>query len=72
MRPEAYDTLLRALTTGRSDDFERVPLGRGVKLTNPQSGLAFDLEGPDAQSLTMPPAPRLDSARNSAEAVELY
>ncbi|MEV8444060.1 vanadium-dependent haloperoxidase [Actinosynnema sp. NPDC051121] len=72
VRPEAYDTLLRALATGRSDDFERVPLGRGVKLTDPQSGLAFDLEGPDAQSLTMPPAPRLDSARNSAEAVELY
>ncbi|ROP37531.1 vanadium-dependent haloperoxidase [Saccharothrix texasensis] len=72
VRPEAYNTLLRALSTGRNEDFERIPLGRGVKLTNPQAGLAFDLEGPDPQSLLLPPAPRIDSARNSAEAVELY
>ncbi|KOX26472.1 phosphoesterase [Saccharothrix sp. NRRL B-16348] len=72
VRPEAYNTLLRALATGRSEDFERIPLGRGVKLTNPQAGLAFELEGPDPQSLAVPPAPRIDSARNSAEAVELY
>ncbi|MEU4764319.1 vanadium-dependent haloperoxidase [Actinosynnema sp. NPDC023794] len=72
VRPEAYNTLLRALATGRTEDFERIPLGRGVKLTNPQAGLAFDLEGPDPQSLALPPAPRIDSARNSAEAVELY
>ncbi|MEU4447221.1 vanadium-dependent haloperoxidase [Actinosynnema sp. NPDC050801] len=72
VRPEAYNTLLRALATGRSEDFERVPLGGSVKLTNPQAGLAFDLEGPDPQSLAVPPAPRIDSPRNSAEAVELY
>ena len=30
------------------------------------AGLTFDLEGPDAQSLTMPPAPRLDSAELAA------
>jgi len=34
--------------------------------------LAFDLEGPDAQAVTMPPAPRIDSAQNSAEMGELY
>jgi len=34
--------------------------------------LAFDLEGPDAQAVTMPPAPRIDSAENSAEMGELY
>ncbi|MFI9006188.1 hypothetical protein ACIGNX_03005 [Actinosynnema sp. NPDC053489] len=45
VRPEAYHALLRALATGRSEDFERVPLGRGVRLTNPQAGLGFDLEG---------------------------
>jgi membrane-associated phospholipid phosphatase len=70
--PEAYNTLLRALATGRSEDFERIPLAGTLKLTNPQSGLAFDLEGPDSHALAMPPAPRIDSARNSAEAVELY
>ncbi|WP_367130685.1 vanadium-dependent haloperoxidase [Saccharothrix sp. HUAS TT1] len=72
VRPEAYNTLLRALSTGRPEDFERVPLGGEVKLVNPQSGLARDVEGPHPRSLTIPPAPRLDSPRNSAEAVELY
>ncbi|SDD09891.1 vanadium-dependent haloperoxidase [Actinokineospora iranica] len=69
--PEAYNLLLRALTTGRAEDFERVPVGER-KLVNPRAGLAFDLEGTDAQALLMPAAPRVDSARNSAEMVELY
>jgi membrane-associated phospholipid phosphatase len=67
----AYNALLRAISTQREEDFERIPVTER-KLVNPQSGLAFDLEGPDAQSLTMPPAPRIDGARNSAEMVELY
>lgn len=70
----AYDALLRAVGTGRPDDFERIPLGTpgGRKLTNPQSGLAFDLEGADASSQAIRPAPRIDSPENSGEAVELY
>ncbi len=74
VEPEAYRALLRALATRRTEDFERLPLGvkSGRRLTNPQAGLAFDLEGPDGQSLAMPPAPRIDSAENSAEMVELY
>ena len=36
------------------------------------AGLTFDLEGPDAQSVTMPPAPRLDSPELAAEMVEIY
>jgi hypothetical protein len=71
--PSAYRGLLRALNSGNPEDFARVQLGTGeVKLTNPQAGLAFDLEGADAQSVTMPPAPRLDSAENASEMAELY
>jgi membrane-associated phospholipid phosphatase len=79
--PAAYRLLLRALSTGRGTDFERIPLGGqnlggqklgGQKLVNPQAGLGFDLEGPDPQALAIPPAPRIDSPRNSAEMVELY
>jgi hypothetical protein len=72
---EAYRGLLRALHNGNPDQFEQIRLGRpdtGLNLTNPQSGLAFDLEGPDAQAVTMPPAPRIDSPENSAEMGELY
>lgn len=36
------------------------------------AGLAFSLEGPDAQSLSMPPAPRLESCELVAEMAEVY
>lgn len=36
------------------------------------AGLTFDLEGPDAQAVTMPPAPKLDSAELAAEMAEIY
>jgi hypothetical protein len=80
-----YRSLLRALYSGNPDHFEHIPLGppcppppppeplrKRLKLTNPQAGLAFDLEGPDAQAVTLPPAPRIDSRQNSAEMGELY
>ncbi|MDQ3895745.1 MAG: vanadium-dependent haloperoxidase [Actinomycetota bacterium] len=72
--PAAYSALRKALSSGDPDDFEAIPLGTpgGRKLTNPQSGLAFDLEGPDAQAVTLAPAPRIDSAQSSAELGELY
>jgi membrane-associated phospholipid phosphatase len=70
--PAAYALLRRAAATGRSEDFERVPLAGTRKLTNPQAGFGFDLEGPDPQALALPPAPRVDSPQNSAEMVELY
>jgi len=72
--PSAYRALLRALDSGRPEDFERIPLGtaNGRRLLNLQSGLAFDLEGPDTHGLVVPPAPRIDGAENSAEMAELY
>lgn len=36
------------------------------------AGLTYDLEGPDAQAVTMPPAPKLDSEELVAEMTELY
>ncbi|MFK8184081.1 MAG: vanadium-dependent haloperoxidase [Phormidesmis sp.] len=36
------------------------------------AGLVFDLQGPDAQALTMPPAPTLDSDEYAAEVAEVY
>lgn len=36
------------------------------------AGLAFDLEGPDAQAVTMPPAPKLGSDELTAEMGEVY
>jgi len=36
------------------------------------AGLTFDLQGPDAQAVTIPPAPRLDSQELIAEMAEVY
>jgi hypothetical protein len=68
----AYQTLVTARTTLNPDDFEKIELGLGRKLTSPQAGLAMDLEGPDSHHVTMPPAPRFDSAETAGEMVELY
>ena len=77
--PYSYGTLLRALQSEDPGDFEEIILapppatGQGpLKLTNPQAGFAFELEGPDNQAVTMPPAPRFDSEQTAAEMGELY
>jgi len=72
VEPDAYGRLLTALTSGDPNDFEAVPLGGTVKLTDPQSGLGFDLQGADGQALAIPPAPALSSAEAAGEMVELY
>ena len=41
-------------------------------MVNPQTGLAYDLEGPDAGSLQIRPAPKMDSAETAGEMVEDY
>jgi hypothetical protein len=82
VKREDYEALLKAIISGDKDDFERIPLGadpppspnivKPDKFTNPQAGLAFDLEGPDGHSLMIPPAPRIDGLEAAAEIVELY
>ena len=45
----------------------------GVRAWESQSaGLAFELEGPDAQAVTMPPAPSLGSDELAGEMAEIY
>ncbi len=70
--PAAYRALLTACDTGKPSDFALIPLGGTAKLTDPQGGLAFDLEGPDSGQLTVAPAPALASAQRAGEAVEDY
>ncbi len=74
----SYQSLLRALRTGRFSDFENVlvgnPGGRGPvsALNGPQGALAFDLEGRDSHATVIPPAPSVASAQTAAEEVEHY
>ena len=70
--PAAYGAMLDALRTGNPAAFEQIPLGGTTKLTSPQSGYAFDLEGADAFSMVQPPAPRFASREIAAEISENY
>jgi hypothetical protein len=82
VRQADYQKLLTAVTSGKPADFDAIPLGGTRKLTSPQAGMAYDLEGPDAQAvvtrqsagkhISIRPAPRIDSPENSAEMAELY
>ncbi len=70
--PDSYKSLLRALSTGKPADFEKITLGGPRPLTDPQAALGFSLEGPDSHAMYMPPAPALASAETAGEMVELY
>jgi len=68
----AYNALVNAINSGRPADFDAIPLGGTRGLTNPQSGLAFDMQGPDAHALVQPPAPAFASREQAAEISENY
>jgi hypothetical protein len=72
VEPAAYQSLIHALQTGNYDDFEAILVGGPNRLVNPQSGLAYDLEGLDSHQTFEPPAPRFASAEQAGEMVELY
>ncbi|HEY0728800.1 MAG TPA: hypothetical protein VGD38_12065, partial [Pyrinomonadaceae bacterium] len=62
----AYQSLVKAVNTGSPADFDAIPMGGARLLTNPQAGLAFDMEGPDAHALVQPPAPAFASRAQAA------
>jgi hypothetical protein len=68
----AYEAMLKAVNSGRPADFDAIPLGGDRGLTNPQSGLAFDMEGMDSHALVQPPAPPFASRAQAAEISENY
>jgi hypothetical protein len=79
----SYASLLTALQSGDPADFEQIQLGNpgGAgpapgntpvdKMINPQSGLAFELEGADSHAVTLPAAPAFASAWQAGEAIEV-
>lgn len=74
--PAAFRALVHAIATTRDSDFALVPFGAAEAdsrpWVNPTAGAAFDMEGPDAGSLSIPPAPPVTSAEVAAEMAELY
>src|SRR6516162_9714944 len=68
----AYNAYLQALNSGKSADFEAIPLGGAAKLSNPQAAYCYALEGADAAAVAAPPPPAFSSAQAAAEMVEDY
>lgn len=68
----AFQTLRDALRSGKPEDFERIQLGGGAMLVNPQAALAYTLEGRDTHEFATPAAPELASAAAAGDLVEDY
>jgi hypothetical protein len=74
--PQAYRTFVRALRTEKESVIDLVPSGapaaQRMKLVNPLSGVAYDLEGADSHDFVQKPAPAFASAEEASEIVENY
>ena len=75
-KPAHFEAFRKAINEGFIDAFtENVPVPSVVKRRQweaPTAGFVFDLEGPDAQAVTMPPAPELGSKELTFEMAEVY
>src|SRR5262249_641949 len=68
----SYASFLRAVNSGDPRQFEQIQMGGNTPLVDPQSGLAFDLEGTDSHQLAIGTPPSVTSKEIAAAAVENY
>jgi len=76
-RSTDFEAFRTAIDNGFAEPFTtrvRVPScdGKRRKWEAPTAGVVFDLQGPDAQAVTMPPAPALRSNELAFEMAEVY
>ncbi len=69
---DAYVALIRALSAGTTTAFQTLPLGGAMRLSNPQAGLGFGLEGGDSHYFVIVASPTFASAQQAGEMAELY
>lgn len=71
-----YDDFRKACEGQSLRAFKKLPIGSTEaefrKWESPTAGAIYDLEGPDAQAVTMPPAPKLNSDALAMEMAEVY
>ena len=72
--PAAYSAYLKAVGSGKPQDFAAIPMGApgGRRLISPLAGLSYELEGADAASFFVRPAPAFASAERAGEMIENY
>ncbi len=69
---KSYDIFIKALNSGKVDDFHSIPLGGVVKLANPQAAYVFDLIGADSHKMGLAVPPTFNSAWAAGEMTEIY
>ncbi len=72
VRRSAYQQYLKTLRSGKSRQFEQLPLAGPTKLVDPQAAYAFDMTGLDSHQIAVPPPPSFSSSDMSAELIEMY
>jgi hypothetical protein len=70
--PNAYQALIKALSSGNPADFDAIPFGGVRKIVAPLLGYNFELEGSDSHHLAVAPPPAFSSAREASEIAENY
>jgi hypothetical protein len=68
----AYNSMINALSSGTHSAFESITLGGPRRLVNPQSGIAFEMEGGDGPNFRIPAPPKFNSREEAAEIAENY
>jgi len=72
VKKSSFKSMTHALKSGKSKDFDKIILGDGRHLVDPQAAYAYALEGADLAAYAIPAAPKLTSAETAGEMVELY
>src|SRR5579863_1093795 len=72
VKHSSFESMIKALESGESQDFDTIILGDGRHLSNPQAAYAFTLEGGDAAAYPIDAAPKLTSDQAASEMAELY
>ena len=76
---DACNNSINSTPSTFTDMFKDIEMGKVLddkkcyhKLTNPISGLAYDIEGQDSHGLSINPPPRINSEAGAADILELY
>lgn len=72
VKQHSFKSMIHALKSGKSKDFDKIILGGARHLVDPQAAYAFALEGADAAAYAIPAPPKLTSSEEAGEMVELY
>ena len=73
--PQAFESFRTAIDEGFIDPFTTsvsASLDKERKWEAPTAGIVYELEGPDPQAVTMPPAPALGAIELAYEMAEIY